>query len=646
MYFNSITIHLFLLLSASFASAQDLEKLEKKAQKLFYAESLVEAAEVYEQVLDIDRSNKMAKYRLVICNALLDPRNASMQDLLQYKSTQGVRDKFYYYWLGRAYFHQNQFKKASESWNKFLSLDKYKSSEIITETKFFLDWAERAELHHSLSENYEIEHLPDQVNSPNTEYSPVYFRASSELLFLSDRRNVNAEEPFQVYHVIRKGNGWSEPSLVEKFGSFGEQNANLEVVNQSSKLYFYRGEKKGTLFVSHSENGEWQSPNDLRKEVSDSKLESHFFINEQEDVILFAHRKKGKTRDLDIYVSRLSVLDSKWSKPALLSSVISSDKDEDYPYLSADGKTLYFSSKGFGSIGGYDVYKSEFDETTNTWSIPIALGYPTNSIGHDIQFKIDVTTNSGYFVSDRLNSLGAFDIYFFHESNKILLSGTVVDNTGSPASEAEIHFYPARDTGLELKTMTDEEGKYEVNVGSSDNLKVEIFFHHELVHRETIKTPNEEVGVMSKNFSIQEEKKELAGLEVIDDPTYTDVENIGSKFRASNKALLSNIYFGFGEVELKASEKPKLSPLLNVMKENPKLRVEIAGHTDAIGDEKTNLRVSVARARAVARFLTENGIPRNRVVPKGYGESRPMASNDQEKEGREFNRRIEVLVIE
>ncbi|SMD36131.1 OmpA family protein [Reichenbachiella faecimaris] len=635
-----------LTLFVSMAFGQDVEKLEKKAQKYFYAEELVEAAQVYEEILGIDSQNKMAAYRLIICRALLNPRSTSMEDLLQYKSTQGKRDKFYYYWLGRAYFHQNQFKKAAESWNKFLTLDKYKSSVIIAEAKFFIDWAERAEVHHSFSKNYEIDQLPEPINSTSTEYSPVFFSELNELLFLSDRSDENESKPFNVYHSIRTGTQWSTPSILSYFGSFDEANANIEVVNKSSKLYLYQGEKKGSLFVSHSDNSKWSKPVSLSREVSSSKLESHFFINEQENIMLFAHRKKGKTADLDIFVSRLDPSSNHWSKPALLSTDLTTDLDEDYPYLSTDGKTLYFSSKGFGSIGGYDVFKSEFNAEINAWSAPVSLGYPTNSIGHDIQFKMDAPRNSGYFVSDRLSSYGSFDIYFFHESNKILLTGQIVDAAGLPADHAEIHFYPSRRSGLELKTMTDENGNYEVKVGSEDNINVEILFHDHLVHKESVQTPRAEQKVMKKNFAISTEKGQADDSSDYYDPTYTDLENIGSKFRLSNKALLSNIYFDFDEFKLDEEDRAQLKPLLAVMKENKELRVEIAGHTDNIGDGKANLRISILRAKAVANYLIGKGIASSRVEPRGYGYAIPMATNDQEKEGREFNRRIEVLVLE
>lgn len=647
MFHRNQYLLIVILLTSTFVFGQDIDKLEKKAQKLFYAEELSKAAEAYSEILSIESGNRQAAYRLVICNALLDPRNSSMDDLLQYQSTQGKKDKFYYYWLGRAYFHQNQFRKASECWDKFLTIDKYKSSIIIAETKFFIDWAERAEAHHSFSENYEIDQLPAPINGPSTEYSPVYFNKSNELLFLSDRGGQREDSQFQVYHCTNTDGNWSDPSLLSQFGTFAEANANIEVVNQSNKLFLYQGEKNGSLYVSSADQGKWKQPTSLPKQGFDAKLESHFFINEQENTILFARRKKGHAADLDLFVTRLDPTSKRWSKPELLSPVLTSELDEDFPFLSPDGKTIYFSSKGFNSIGGYDVFRSELDESSNTWSQPVSLGYPTNSIGHDIQFKIDAASNSGYFVSDRLSSLGSFDIFFFHESEKILLTGNVKDASGMAADQAEIHFFPSRKTGLELKTMTDANGKYEVKVGSEDEIKIKILFNSELVHTETIRTPVAQTKTMEKNFAISSDKTNpLDESSDYDDPEYADLETIGSKFRASNKALLSNIYFDFGGYKLDQQDRVQLEPLLSQMKENPDLRVEIAGHTDNIGEAEANLRISLLRAKAVANYLIQKGIAPNRVEPKGYGYAFPMASNDQEREGREFNRRIEVLVLE
>ena len=643
-------IFMFLYLSViSPILAQSQEKLEKAAEKLFYTEQLLDAMDAYNEILKIDSRNKKAMYRLEICSLVTVYRTNSINNLLKYKKTQGKKDKFYYYWLGRAYYQQNKFKKSIESWNKFLSMDKYKSKEITAEVENLIKLAEVSNTWYSHPESYELDQLPASINSNYTEYSPVFFKEKNELLFLSSRKADFFDASFQVYHATQNNGKWNTPTVIEKFGYFKAKNANIEVVGNLNKLFVYKGEKKGTLLYSIKEGSTWNELQPFNRKLGSAKLESHFFMNEKETRILFAHRKSNKPHDLDIYESRKGLNEDKWGKPTLFSPTISSEKDEDFPFLTLDEKTIYFSSRGFGSIGEYDIFRSNLDETTNTWSEPISLKYPTNTIDDDIQFKIIPETNSGYFVSDRLESNGSFDVFFFHVSEMVSLQGKVVDGVGKPADHAEIHFYPSRTTGHNLKAMTDVNGNYKVKVGNDEKIKVEILFHDKIVHEETINTPayiGQEISI-KKDFSINEEKQIVVEVEFnLEDPKYGDLEAIGSKFRASNRALLSNVYFGFNEYYLNKEDQPSLQPLVEAMKENEKFKIEISGHTDAVGDAKTNLRISLLRAQSVALYIVSQGIEKERIVAKGFGSAKPIASNDQEEEGRELNRRIEVLVLE
>lgn len=127
---------------------------------------------------------------------------------------------------------------------------------------------------------------------------------------------------------------------------------------------------------------------------------------------------------------------------------------------------------------------------------------------------------------------------------------------------------------------------------------------------------------------------------------YAEIEDISNKFRTSTKIALKNIHFDFNQSDISDAEKIKLEPLVAAMKENPDLRIEIAGHADNIGTDEVNQAISLARANSAVAYLVQKGIARNRVTPKGYGETKPAASNDYEKNGRELNRRIEIIIIE
>lgn len=642
---------LLYVLTTSQIHAQNLEKLERKAQKAFFFEEFHEAMEAYNELLAVNKRHKLARYRLQICSLLTDYRTLPIETILVYKKTQGRKDKFFNYWLGRIYFAQSNFKKAIETWQAFLTSEKYKSSEIINETKEFIKWAEIANDQYSHPQNYEIEQLSDKVNSPYTEYSPVYFKNKDELLFLTNKNSIVPGEGFQIFHTYRQGGLWSTPTPLEQFGTFTASNANIEVVNNDARLYVYKdeGHKFGDLYYSEKVGDQWISVRKVDEGMAHNKLESHFFINKDENRILFAHRKTNKPFDLDIYESRKSTESGKWEKPNLFAIEISSEHDEDFPYLSPDEQTIYFSSKGHETIGGYDVFKSTYDADLEYWSSPESLKYPTNSTDDDIQFKIDHETNSGYFVSNRIDSYGGFDIFFFHESAKVLISGTVYEGKGKPADHAQIQFYPSRKTNLTVKAMTDANGRFSIKTGNDDLVKVKIFFHDDLVYTGEFETPHStgELVEMGKDFYLEKEKGDPEP--VIDehvDPTYDDVEVIGSKFRESNKAKLSNIYFDFGSHKLHEENHPRLESLLQALRDYPKLVVEIAGHTDNVGELDYNLRLSLQRAQSVCNYLSDNGISSNRLIPKGYGDLKPLATNDDEREGRELNRRIEVVVIE
>lgn len=642
----------FVLLIPTLVYGQNVAKLEKKAEKHFYTEELNEALNFYEQILKIDSKHRIAKYRAEICSLLTNYRTKSVDKMLAYAKTQGKKDKFYNYWMGRIHFRQDHFKKAIKSWKAFLAIDRYKSKKIQAETEGLIQWAELAESKFSHPENYDIEHLNSKVNSQYTEYSPVYFKAKQELLFLSsnpDGGGNRKDGRFHVYQSLRVDNGWSPPELISKFGHFQANNANIEVVANDGRLFLYKDDGKGGLYYSELNGSIWADLKPFDSHLTGRIMDSHFFINEREDRILFAAPvKKGAFEDLEIFESRKNLNTGKWATPSIFSENINSPLSEDYPYLTADDKTLYFSSKGHGSIGGYDVFKSEYDEATVTWSEPISLNYPTNTQDDDIQFKIDQVSNSGYFVSDRFESKGSFDVFFFHEYNKIYFEGIVTDGNGDPVDHGILVFTPTRENNFTAKMSTDENGYYKVKLGMNDSYDVAISFHHEIVHNENIKTP-EKSSVLSiaKNFRIKEKKVPLPPIELeSEDPLFVDIENLGSKFRDTNRAKIGNIYFASASYKLPDDSDGILEELYLGIKDYSDLVIEVSGHTDNIGTKESNLYFSKKRAESVVNYLVNQGIDKSRLIAKGYGDSRPMASNDDEKNGRELNRRIEVMVLE
>lgn len=648
------TIAIGLIVTSFQANGQKLDKKRLKAESFFYTEKFEKARVAYEEILAIAPNDNLSEYRVEICSLITIARNKSLTKLESYSKTQGRKDKFYYYWMSKLYFQQNHFKKAIEASNKFIGIKQYRSKEIVQEIKDLKIKAEAIYNYYNSPAAYEVEHLPTTVNSNSHESSPVYFREKEELLYLSSKP-VNGikskEDVYYIYESKRDEDGWTKPRLLEHLGSYNFENANIEVVKNDGKLFVYSKKGGGDLFYSELNGTNWTDLKEFDETITETKLESHFHINEKENRIFFAHRKQNSSKDLDLYQSSKNPLTGHWSEPSPVSAKINSDQDEDYPFLSADEKTLYFSSKGHGAIGFYDIFKSEFDEATNSWSEPEMLKYPMNTPDNDIQFYIEKELNSGYFVSNRYESRGLYDIFFFHESDKVIVEGGVFDAKGVIMPQAEVIFRPKRSTGLLVKSMTGDNGKFNVTLGATDEITVDIRVNEQTIHTETFNTPRASgiTGVFKVDFklplhkeSLEEEEETIEHFQ----PKYTHVEEIGTKFRKTNKARIGNIYFAVGGHALPEGSHDRLEALLETLQHNPDLRFEISGHTDNQGAPAVNMTLSHKRAESVVAFLVGNGIDPKRLVAKGYGETKPLASNDDEENGRELNRRIEVAVIE
>ena len=651
-------LFLGMLLTMNVTIAQKVVKTEAKAETFFFAEDFRRALPLFEEVLKAEPNNNLAKYKAEICSLLTYYREKSVDVLLSYEKTRGRTDKFYYYWLGRAYMRKYKFEEAIASFDKFNNIKAYKSKEIIDEVNRFRDWAIRSKEFFELPDEYEITPLDGDINSPYSELSPVFFEETNELLFTSNRKSdgKGKDEVFHVYHSIKNGDRWDTPTQVAILGEFPRKQANIEVVNSDGKLFIFRDEKGGDLFFSHpTTTGKWSEPEEFDSKISNTHLEAHFFINQSEDRIIFASDKDGKSKGLELYESYKDGTGN-WTKPEPLDDIINSEYDEDSPFLSSDGKTLYFSSNGHNTLGKYDVFKSVYDDATGRWSEPINMGFPINTPDDETNFKMNDDGRSGYFSSDRYNSKGEHDIYFFWEISKVTIGGKIIDkNTNKPIVGAEIKFHPSEYDDESFVAYTDRQGNYSTEIISDETFRVEILEDLKVVHNDnyvTKATQGKSVQ-LKKDFLIDGlSAKELAAIEedrneVIEfKEELTDISFLGNKFRPGNKAVTRNIYFDVGKSEVKSSSEDVMQKLLDVLKKNPNLKIEIGGHTDNIGGHDFNMSLSLERAENVAYWLIDHGISKYRLISKGYGETKPLASNDDEIMGRELNRRIEIIVVE
>ena len=399
----------------------------------------------------------------------------------------------------------------------------------------------------------------------------------------------------------------------------------------------------------------------------------------------------GVTDDthLDLYVNRLIGID-KWGIPGSLGENINTTFDENYAYVTLDGRTMYFSSKGHNSIGGYDIFKVVADEN-GVFGEHKNLGYPINTIDDNRYFVLAADAQNGYYSGGGETSIGEQDIFKIITGKidkpvlALLLGKVYLDDkvTGST-----MNLYNKEDGELQGTFVSNmETGKY-VMALLPGNYEIEVELESgELVKDSLDLGTIKEYIVLHKDFRIYSDSNLIAknepSLQAIFnkemtrggktiDTLFTD--NISSdinlnQMQTGNTFALKGIEYDFDKSTLRDESKKELNNLIAILKENPKLEIEISSHTDAarnvematkvlrrygkeysveahnLMSKKYNILLSKRRADAVVAYLSKNGISSNRLIATGYGEEEPIATNETE-EGRQINRRTEFKVLE
>ncbi len=645
---NKFVFVLVFLCIAQISNAQSKRQQLKKMGTVFYQEDFKEILDMCVQFQKEHPNETDHLYYQYIAEMLTFDRGGDISRLLEFEASKGKTDKFYNYWLGRIHLSRYEFEDAREHLQAFLELDVYKSAIIMRETRDMLKTIDKAIPYYNDPDEYEVERLPEGINTIYSEISPAFFNGHEELIFASNRNPEDSHheaEYYTIYHSEKKGSLWSDPAPLIVLGAFSYENAKVEVLNNDNRLYFYSSKDGGNLMYSEYDKNSWSLPREFDSKLKNRHVESHFFINDQENYVLFVKNK-------DIWETRLS--NGEWTIPQRINGKVNSIYEEESPFLSHSGNILYFSSDRPSSMGGYDVYRSEFDSTRMEWKEAVNMGFPINTIDNDINFEVTPSDQSGYLSSNRLHSVGEYDLYYFHKEDKIPVRGVVTDlNTGRPARGVEVRFLPVVYEDEVFRNTTNEKGEFTVNVFNREKFETEIRISGETLYRGEFESyiPTDKPD-LNLNFEVRvpehlKPKTNYATLyQGAKEDSDVDLEMLGSKFRGGRKAVINNIYFDFQSAHIKSESWEVLSRIYVLMLKSPDLVVEIGGHTDNIGTHEYNMDLSQKRAESVRQYLISEGVSPDRLKAVGYGELLPLASNDDEENGRELNRRIEIRVLE
>jgi outer membrane protein OmpA-like peptidoglycan-associated protein/tetratricopeptide (TPR) repeat protein len=378
------------------------------------------------------------------------------------------------------------------------------------------------------------------------------------------------------------------------------------------------------IYYSEFVNDEWTPIKSVSDKINlPMTWESQPSISSDGKTLYFVSDRSGGYGGYDIYRS-IKNNQGEWGTPINLGPAINSTGNEKSPFIHPDGKTLYFSSDGWLGLGGYDIFFSRLNDD-GTWSKPVNIGYPINSPDDEVGFFVSTDGQKGFFASNKLKGVGGWDLYSFDLYQKAR-PGKVLFLTGTVKTESEAEMSSTR---IELKNMeTKKISEIPLDTMTGNYVAVAPF--------------NNDYIMTVKKEGFVYETRYIAKIDSLyRRPAKLDLEIQPIELNKSYR--INDIYFAFNSYELTDESKAILDLLIEFLEENRTICIEIQGHTDDIGNDADNLKLSANRAKSVYNYLITNNISQKRLTYKGFGETMPVASNGTE-EGRARNRRT-VFVI-
>lgn len=507
------------------------------------------------------------------------------------------------------------------------------------------------------SANYEI--LNASVNTVGSDMGPAFYK--DNLIFSSTSIGTKPkatykwnELPFlDMYSAKISPNGdLSSPEPFAPKLKTAYHDGPVSFDSKNDIIYFTRNNfvkgktsksKEGVvnlkIFQGKFENGEWRLTGAF-KYNSDEYSVGHPSVDKDGTVLYFASDMPGGYGKSDIYFCVLSA--GQWSKPFNLGPKINTEGNEFFPFVSNDG-VLYFASDSHGGLGGLDIYfsvpeRGVFNSIEN-------MGYPTNSSRDDFLLALDSTGMKGYFGSNRQGGKGDDDLYFLKIKRiPVIIRGVIKDrDTRDILSDATVSVIDENgNTLVESITRIDGQFEFEVNKGQQYILNVnkEFYFENEKTVATNLLRPNDEV--FSEIFLEQKVEESDANF-----PAPKSMEEEAGE--ALQIIELEYINYHLDESDIGLDAATILDKLVAIMKEHPDLEIRIESHTDSRGSDDYNMLLSKKRAKSAFDYLSSKGIDPNRMLYRGYGETRLLNNCTNgvncTEEQHEVNRRSIVKVV-
>ncbi|HEX4887739.1 MAG TPA: OmpA family protein [Luteibaculaceae bacterium] len=556
------------------------------------------------------------------------------------------QDPKQYLYLAECYKQEGKFKEAIEKYTEFKRTAKDPAADQgIKACKLALEWTAKPTRF--------VVQAEEVLNSPAMDFAPAILdKKDNMIVFASSREGSSGnkidersgENFSDLYFSNKDKKGkWGEPVLLDPAINTEANEGAAKLNPKRSVMYFTRCEyeKKKSLGCdiykanySGGKFGEITKLADLKAEGEEAITVAHPTVNKTESTLVFAADYPGGQGGKDLWMITYDKKAKTWSKPQNLGPKINTDGDEMYPFIAESGE-LYFSSTGHIGMGGMDIFKANaLDE--NKWGEVENMKVPVNSPKDDYGIYF-TDPDKGFFSSNRVGGRGKDDIYsFFYPPIQLVLKGTVYDKDNKKGVAGATVRVTGND-GTPFEKTTDAEGAYDFTDNNGQR-----FIQPEKIYA---------IEVLKKDYLVAKDKIATTGL----NESTTFVQDFVIQYTPANKAIrMPEVQYELGKYNLLENSKDSLNFLLKILQDNPTIVVELQAHTDSRGDDAANLDLSQKRAQACVDYLISKGIPKERMVAKGYGETQLKITDEQIKTAgskseqealHQLNRRTEFSVL-
>lgn len=567
-----------------------------------------------------------------------DYKNAELWYKKVIDSKPPLQFPFDHFWYGDALVKNGRCKAAVPEFQAIIKMGERKNPTIFQQAKVRLAGCQMVSDSIYQKKEITVAMLDSVFNGGSASFSANYYGDSHTLQFTNasneiysdEQKKSNPQFDCDIYTITKTETGWDRVIKMENTINTDEHEAAGCVSADKNYYYFTRWsntKNECAIYVSKMRNQQWLIAEKLPENVNLSGFKSmHPFLTKDGTRLYYSSNRPGGMGKMDIWYVQIGEQGKPEGNPVNLGIKINTSEDEVTPFVHVATSTFFYSSNGLPGFGGLDVYKSLYDPDS-LWSTPKNLGAPINSNKDDAYFVMDRDQLSGFVSSDREDckscSGGAcYKLYTFSKkANDFYLKGTIYDGgTNRPMPGVLLTFKDIHGEDDPFYATTDSLGSFNVRIKEGRELYIKAQKNGYFGDANTLSTQD---LTESKEFSNEFFLSAIPNEDM----------------------LIPGIEYEPDQATLTSKAKEVLDHLADFLLLNNNIKVEISSHTDERGEEDYNLKLSQDRARNCVDYLISKGVAPERMIPSGYGETKPLVPHAETEEDHQKNRRTVLRTL-